>query len=338
MGEKQTVGSGSDSARTIPSLDPQPQPAILYETAELWRFASKHGFSTQLKKLHQPRPVRFLLAALFDWALVVGATLAVVVYGWSAVFFSMIVAGNRQRALGNLLHDASHWSMDGDRSRAALVGNLLFCWPLAVSMRSYRLEHNQHHRYLGDGEKDPDFIQDETRLAKGSLLVWLDQLRSARMFEASMIGNFRTMDRGARLGVVSWWIAVFVVLTFAVSTKLALTFVLLWFASKASVFHAITSFREISDHVGLERGSLVGFSRNHPFTGPLGWLFHPHNNGYHLLHHLTPGIPFHALPRAHALVARWPRYAEAEQCASYFTGERSAIQSWVARFKPTPAR
>jgi fatty acid desaturase len=116
------------------------------------------------------------------------------------------------------------------------------------------------------------------------------------------------------------------------SGQAALIFFSLWVLARATTFHAITAFREISDHVGLVPGSLIGFSRNHPIHGLMSHVFHPHNNGYHLLHHLTPGIPFHAIPKAHALLSDWPPYAAAEQCDAYFSGSNSAVRSWVERW------
>jgi fatty acid desaturase len=199
-------------------------------------------------------------------------------------------------------------------------------------MTIYRDEHNRHHRFLGDPARDPDFIHDETRLRRGWLAVWLDQIRSPRMFCGAVLGHIDRLDAGSFAAVACWWAAVLGLIAFASNGANAVIFFSLWIAARATAFHAITAFREISDHVGLETGSVVGFCRNHTAAGLAGQLFHPHNNGYHLLHHLTPGVPFHALPRAHAILLRWPRYAQAEQCNAYFSGERSAVRSWVWRW------
>jgi fatty acid desaturase len=286
-----------------------------------------------LRSLQRPRVARSLVAATVDWLLIALAASATAAFGWVAVPFSLLVIGNRQRALGNLLHDASHRSLDANRGRSRLLANVFFCWPLWVSMAIYRDEHNRHHKFLGDPGRDPDFIHDETRLPRGWASLWLDQIRSPQMLRGALFGHIGRMNAASLAGVVSWWGSVLAVIALASGPANAALFLALWIAARVVVFHPITAFREISDHVGLHPGGLIGFSRNHPFQSVFGQFFHPHHNGYHLLHHLTPGMPFHALPRAHALLMCWPRYAEGEHCDAYFAGNASAVRSWISRWQ-----
>jgi fatty acid desaturase len=308
--------------------------SVLREIAPMWEFARQSGIVHELRALGRPRPGRSLAAAALDWTAIALATAAVVRHGWIAVPLALLIIGNRQRALGNLLHDASHRSFDLHRTRAALLANVLFCWPLWVSMPLYRREHNGHHRFLGDPGRDPDYIHDASRLDRGWAPLWWDQVASARMLRLSLLSHLPRMPLRALLGVAGWWAIVLGLIAFVSGPRSALLFAGLWLAARVLVFHPITAFREISDHVGLVPGTLIGFSRNHPFGGIVAQLIHPHHNGYHLLHHLIPGMPFHALPRAHALLLRWAPYAAGEQCTSYFLGPASATGSWVRRWLP----
>ncbi len=322
----------SSSASSVATVPRWGLVSVRQDIADMWHFAHATGIARELKALQRPRLSVSLRAATFDWLLIGLAATATSAFGWAAVPFSILVIGSRQRALGNLLHDASHRSLDGNRRRSRILANILFCWPLWVSMAIYRNEHNRHHRFLGDPARDPDFIHDENRLPRGWASVWLDQVRSPQMIRSSILGHLGRMDSAQLAGVVCWWGVALALISLASSARDALLFLALWVAARALAFHPITAFREISDHVGLQPGSLIGFSRNHPFSSVLGGIIHPHHNGYHLLHHLTPGMPFHALPNAHALLMRWPRYAAGEHCDSYFAGGTSAVHSWIRRW------
>ncbi|MGD2117008.1 MAG: fatty acid desaturase [Chromatiales bacterium] len=302
------------------------------EMADMWQFARKQGFAGDLKNLHHPRLTPVMIAALTDWAIIAVAAAVTIVHGWLWAPLSILVIGNRQRALGNILHDASHNRIDSNRKRAQILTHLLFSWPLWVSMQIYCEEHQHHHRYLADPKRDPDFIHDESRLTGHWLSVWIDQIFSLKMFRTSLLSHLPRMDLRSLLGVLFWWGAVLGLIAFISGTTSAMSFLGLWIVARATAFHVITSFREISDHVGLQPGTLIGFSRNHPVSGGLAQLFHPHNNGYHLLHHLAPGIPYHAFPQAHELLLQWAPYATGEQCHSYFFGDSSAVHSWVKRW------
>ena len=67
--------------------------------------------------LFRLRPVRAVIDIAFDWVSMLCAV-ALVVW-WSAMFAPLAVVwiANRQRALGNILHDAGHRNMWRDRRR-----------------------------------------------------------------------------------------------------------------------------------------------------------------------------------------------------------------------------
>src|SRR5262245_43627305 len=81
---------------------PRGPASVRRDMADMWHFARKAGFARELRGLQQPRLARALAAAAVDWALIALAVWATWRFGWIAVPLSLLLIGNRQRALGNL--------------------------------------------------------------------------------------------------------------------------------------------------------------------------------------------------------------------------------------------
>src|ERR1700722_3926147 len=97
---------------TRPALD---------DIARMRRYARDHGFAAEIRNLHRPIILRSLAAAIGDWLAIFAAFAAVLAWGALAAPLAIIVIGNRQRALGNLLHDAAHGSLGRNRQSADLI-------------------------------------------------------------------------------------------------------------------------------------------------------------------------------------------------------------------------
>ena len=76
---------------------------------------------------------------------------------WAAPI-ALLVLGNRQRALGNILHDAAHRNLTRKRLLNDLVTRALIAPLLFASLSHYRELHFRHHLDLGAQDADPDLI------------------------------------------------------------------------------------------------------------------------------------------------------------------------------------
>jgi fatty acid desaturase len=283
-------------------------------------------------RLPTARIWRSLSDIIFDWAMIIGVTWVVYRVGWTLGLFAFVIVGNRQRALGNLLHEASHrnlsthpWVNDG-------IAHLLLAPPLLNSLPVYRNLHAHHHAWLGHPQRDPDFLEPIRRKGDHWYHAFIRCLITPSAIVSVLMGHLsnQSTTRWQRLAILSWWLAVGISLEL-LRGRFALTFIALWFGSRITVFHAITTFREMTDHYGLEPNGVFRFTREIPDRGLLSWLLHPHHNGYHLTHHLFPSTPYHQLPQLHAQLTKHHEYwTRAIICSAYFGGSSSSVAGWGA--------
>ena len=303
---------------------------VLSDLTELSLQLRDHaGERHPLLQLNVARPISDVA---FDWFTTFACAVAVIEWGGLVAPLAACIIANRQRALGNILHDAGHRNL----SRTALVNDTLaraFIAPLVfASLPRYRETHYRHHLMLGDAERDPDFLPMSHERTSHWLVSFVRNAFSWKAWFGSLAGHLgdRDVPMLGRLYIVAWWLVLLTALTQFVGVAFTTTFAMLWMVSRATVFHLITTFREMCDHVGLQPGGIFSYTRDMTTRSFWRRVIHPRNNGYHLTHHLCPAVPYYRLPAAHALFERMPAYqSKGRSCDAYFTGAAAVTTNWL---------
>ncbi|CAB5283797.1 fatty acid desaturase [Burkholderia multivorans] len=295
------------------------------------RISIKQSLLARTPVWQQPKAKtwRSVFDIAFDWIIIFLSVFAMYRIGWTAMPIALVAIGNRQRALGNLLHEASHGNLSQNRHLNDYLANLLLAAPLLNSLTLYRELHARHHAWLGDAERDPDFLPPLARKGDRWFRVYTRYVTKFSLVRVSLTGHLITGRYSYRpqLCIVAWWLATMSALI-AASTRFGLLFLVLWFGARITVFHAITTFREMTDHYGLNPGGIFSVTREIPDHGIFSALLHPHHNGYHLTHHLFPAVPYHQLPYLHAQLMTLPAFTERAIVCSTYLGQQSSVLEW----------
>lgn len=93
------------------------------------------------------------------------------------------------------------------------------------------------------------------------------------------------------------------ILTFAFGRN----FTMLFHLTRCTLSYACYVLREIIDHSGLPSTTVLEFTRTSPCCNAFQEFLQPHDDNYHLLHHLLPKIPMSRLHESHVwLVSNVP--------------------------------
>lgn len=278
--------------------------------------------------LFQTTVFRSVLHIAFDWSCLFAALWAVMLWGWWAAPVSLLVLGNRQRALGNVLHDCGHRNVSRRAQVNDLIARTLVAPLLFADFEQYRKTHLAHHMHLGHPQHDPDYMS----AAGANRNCWRETFLSnlsARQWISTLVGDFaKPLGAQKLLYIALWWTAFLVCIGVIAEWKTAGVFVALWLAARATVFFLITLFREMCDHFGREPGGIFQFSRDITARGALRYIVHPKNNGYHLTHHLLPTVPYYHLPAAHQALLKLSVFQQqACICTSYLFGKQAVVRA-----------
>jgi len=268
-----------------------------------------------------------------DSVLIIASVNAVVALGPWFTPAAVVIIANRQRALGNILHDAGHRNLCRDKQWNDLIARALVAPLLFASLTGYRDAHFRHHLKLGTRSGDPDLLPVPEKWPQHWSVSYWRNVLCWTTWTGSFAGHLVSPDVSfpAKLFIIGWWVLALAAMNQLAGTEFTVTFVLLWLVARATVFHAITTFREMCDHYGLRPAGILSFTRDMVCHGVWRALIHPRNNGYHLTHHLLPAVPYYRLPQAQRLFEQMPAYRDsATVCCSYFTGAEAVTRAWQA--------
>jgi fatty acid desaturase len=305
-------------------------------------------FAGPVRTLSALRPVRSLVAILFDWTCIVAIATAAQRYApiWSWPLAWLLIA-TRQHALLILMHDASHGLLSRRRGWNDAVADVCCAWPMFVRTAAYRESHLRHHRFL-NSERDPDLVRKVTE--PGGRERWLTtRARWRNMAELlldvcgrglfEMLAKLRRFQRQGAGPTTSgpnarpsrarsaWRLAYYTTAALVITALEAWTsFALFWLVPLFTFLPAILRLRSLAEHFGLGWDHELTSARA-VRTGPLQrFLFGPHWTCLHLEHHLFPSVPWYHLPKLHRVLMQDPEFASrAAVSRGYLWGEPSVI-------------
>ena len=228
----------------------------------------------------------WLMAAAFDWTLIVCA-LAAAWFDCRWLPVAWFIVGNRQHALGILMHEAAHGNISRRRWLNDWTARLLAAWPLGLQLDGYTHFHLQHHTRLNLAD-DPEILFKLAHPAyfapRAKWRIACDLLGDLAFQSLAEIRTFyRLVGTDAEIVAVAFfWVQAAILTTLAGGWWI----VPFWAASFVSVAWAHNRLRIWLEHSGAPDVATWRIR----LPRPLEWVLRPHNVGLHWEHHHTPKV------------------------------------------------
>ena len=207
-------------------------------------------------------------------------------------------------------HETSHGSAFATRW---VNGAVEWACGLALGLppTHFRLEHAEHHAHTQQQGRDPEMIA--TAETIGGYLVYASAWPYFRSLFSVLLrlpfGRFNAEERGflsperqadAMRETRLMWVAYGLIAALSVATG-SLAAIEIWLLPRI-LGEPVMRLIRMSEHVGRPQvADWLANTRTVLTWTPLRWL--AWNMAFHAEHHAVPSVPFHALPRLHAILA-----------------------------------
>ncbi|WP_157062782.1 fatty acid desaturase family protein [Actinopolyspora mortivallis] len=278
-------------------------------------YTAPESARSAIKAAHRTSPWISAATAGLDIVVVVASTIGCGILGshipfWGVPFLVVVgalIVARFCRGLENLVHEGSHfnWSRHDRRLNDALV--LAAAVPVGAGIGAYRLGHLRHHGKFGTSA-DPDLARyvelDLEGIERSSRAAYLRGL--VARFGRYQLGWLREVSSGPYVVVAPFcWALLLIVLPSAVLGGLGAAWLsgLTWALGFLVLLPFLRMIAESSEHVYSDADTVFDAT-----VSNIGFLqravLHPHNDGYHTLHHMWPGVPHHRIARLHRFLVR----------------------------------
>ena len=304
-----------------------------------------HIDKTELKPLYQIDPWRHAADMLFNW-IIIGATIYLSNSYFNPLLYvlAIIIIGARMHALAILMHDATHFRFLRNKKLSDLLTNFISMYPLFSSIEQYRPNHLSHHRHLNTHD-DPDWFaklgrkefqfpktKREFILTVLAYFTLVSGVKDAIWF-LKRFGSDKNVKRKKKSSTFQTRLPriIFYVLLITVLSVFGwwLEYLMYWVIPYLSTFFMFQYIRSVAEHFGeLAYDNLLNATRTVKVNAIERFFFAPHNVGYHLEHHLYPGVPYYYLPRLHQLLMKDDYFhAQAHITHGYIAGLMNELGS-----------
>ena len=216
---------------------------------------------------------------------------------------ALVVTARQLRALECLVHEASHfnWSRS-HRTANDTLATVLAGAPTGAKIVDYRESHLLHHGKFGTN-LDPDLTRyqelDIESIPRSDPVRFA--LAVAGRLAKYQVGWLRSIGaQPLQILLPITWPVVFVLIPawMIADGTVAIVASSIWMVSYLLILPIIRFLGESSEHQFINTDTVFDATiTNIGFIQRL--LIHPHNDGFHTIHHMWPGVPHFALARLH---------------------------------------